>query len=224
MNAAPDEILLDAVETRVVGALMEKETTTPDYYPLSLNALVNACNQASNRDPVTAYDEDTVRRALAALREKKLVYVFEGAANRVAKFGHKVGEVFGLSRPEMATLYVLLLRGPQTVGEIRGRSVRLHDFADLGGVETTLQALAVRQPRPLVTRLPRQIGFKESRYAHLLGGPPTVEAVRAAPLPVAVPTAGAIDRLDRLEAELAALRRELDEVKARLTGPARPDG
>ena len=227
MDFDPGEIVLDAVEARVVGALVEKAVTTPDYYPLSLNALVNACNQTSNRDPVTTYDEAAVTRALESLRAKKMVFVFEGAANRVAKYGHKFAEALGLGAPEMAVLCVLLLRGPQTLGEIRGRTSRLHQFATLGDVETTLQALAGRAPRPLVLPLPRQTGFKEPRYAHLLSGTPAAAAAAAANAVVvpaepataaAAESAGATndDRLDRLEQEVASLRREVDELKARM--------
>lgn len=230
MDIDPGEIVLDAVEARVVGALVEKAVTTPDYYPLSLNALVNACNQTSNRDPVTTYDEASVTRALESLRAKKMVFVFEGAANRVAKYGHKFAEAPGLGAPEMAVLCVLLLRGPQTLGEIRGRTGRLHPFATLGEVETTLHALAGRAPRPLVLQLPRQTGFKEPRYAHLLSGTPA--AANAAVVPAepaaaaAAEPAGATndDRLDRLEQEVASLRRELDELKAQSADARQPPG
>jgi uncharacterized protein YceH (UPF0502 family) len=216
MNSAADEIVLDAAEARVLGSLVEKQITTPDYYPLSLNALVNACNQSSNRDPVVAYGEPTVMRAVESLRDKKLAFVFEGAASRVARFGHKFAETLGLSPPETAVLCVLMLRGPQTVGEIRGRTGRLHEFASLGEVESTLQALASRSPQPLVARLPRQTGFKESRYAHLLAGRPEVEppetaSAPASPLSVDPPEG---DKLAQLEQEVASLRRELAEMKA----------
>lgn len=217
MSSDPDPIMLDAVEARVLGALVEKEITTPDYYPLSLNALVNACNQTSNRDPVTAHDEAAVKRAIESLRAKRLVFVFEGASSRVTKYGDKFAETLGLSRPEVAVLCVLLLRGPQTVGEIRGRSGRLHEFADLGAVEVALQGLAARTPRPLATRLPRQTGFKESRYAHLLSGPPEA-GTPAAPPPPAAAAPAADERLGQLEQEVATLRRELAEVREQLDG------
>ncbi len=215
--------MLDAIEARVLGALVEKAVTTPDYYPLSLNALVNACNQTSNRDPVTTYDEATVTRTLESLRAKKLVFAFEGAANRVAKYGHKFAEALGLAEPEVAVLCVLLLRGSQTPGEIRGRTGRLHNFATLGEVEATLQVLAGRTPQPLVLRLPRQAGFKESRYAHLLSGPPAASA-EAPPAEARQPpqVAPDDDRLGRLEQEVAVLRRELDELKAQLAETRRP--
>ncbi len=214
MNPDSGALVLDAVEARAIGALVEKAVTTPDYYPLSLNALVNACNQTTNRDPVTAHDSATVTRALESLRDKKLVFVFEGAASRVTKFGHKFPETLGLSPPEVAVLCVLLLRGPQTVGEIRGRTGRLHEFAALGEVETTLQALAARTPQPLVARLPRQTGFKESRYAHLLSGPTEAAAAEAPQAGPAVAADG--DRLGRLEQEVAGLRRELADLQAQL--------
>ena len=222
MNPVPVEIVLDAVEARVVGALVEKAVTTPDYFPLSLNALVNACNQTSNRDPVTAYGEAEVRRALGSLRDKKLAYVFEGAASRVTKYGHKFAETLGLSSPEVAVLCVLLLRGPQTAGEIRGRTGRLHAFAGLDEVDTTLQALAARAPQPLVVRLPRQAGFKESRYAHLLSGPPEIGAVKTPPPEPAGAADG--DRLTRLEREVAGLRSELTGMKTQLAELRRPPG
>jgi hypothetical protein len=216
MNDAATDIVLDATEARVLGSLVEKQLTTPDYYPLSLNALVNACNQSSNRDPVVAYGEPTVQRALESLRDKKLAFLFEGAANRVAKYGHKFAEALGLSRPETAVLCVLLLRGPQTVGEIRGRTGRLHEFAALGEVDSILQGLAARSPQPLVVKLPRQAGFKESRYAHLLAGRPEVNPPDTAPEPAsplsAEPPEG--DNIARLEQEVADLRRELAEMKA----------
>jgi hypothetical protein len=224
MNAPDDEIRLTAEEVRVLGSLVEKAITTPDYYPLSLNALVNACNQSSNRDPVVAYGEPTVLRALESLRGRKLAFIFEGAASRVTKYGQKFAETLGLSPPQTAALVILMLRGPQTVGEIRGRSGRLHEFASIGEVESTLQALAAKSPRPLAVRLPRQSGFKESRYAHLLAGPPEIAASEAADgAGAAVPAgAGAAalplplegDAMARLEHEIESLRREVAELKA----------
>jgi uncharacterized protein YceH (UPF0502 family) len=216
MNAPNEEIPLTTEEVRVLGSLVEKAITTPDYYPLSLNALVNACNQSSNRDPVVSYGEPTVLRALESLRGRKLVFIFEGAASRVAKYGQKFAETLGLSPAEAAALVVLMLRGPQTVGEIRGRSGRLHEFGSIGEVESALQALAARSPQPLVVRLPRQLGFKESRYAHLLAGPPEIATAEAAPstgTPAAVVGAES-EGTARLEREMENLRREVAELKA----------
>jgi uncharacterized protein len=224
MNDPDDKIRLTAEEVRVLGSLVEKAITTPDYYPLSLNALVNACNQSSNRDPVVAYGEPTVLCAIESLRGRKLAFIFEGAASRVAKYGQKFAETLGLSPPETAALVILMLRGPQTVGEIRGRSGRLHAFANIGEVESTLQGLAARSPQPLVVRLPRQPGFKESRYAHLLAGPPEVASPEAADgAGAAVPAsagaaapAGALGdaATARLEQEIENLRREVAELQA----------
>lgn len=202
--------VLDSVAVRVLGALVEKELTTPAYYPLSLNALTNACNQLNNRDPVVAYTEAEVSRALDGLRQHRLAYVVTGGDSRVLKFGHKLGETLELPRPAVALLTVLLLRGPQTPGELRGRTGRMHEFADLPDVLATLGALAAR-PAPLVAVLPRQPGTKEARYAHLLGGVPDVPAtpVPAAPAPAPAPPPGDAARVAALEAEVAALRRAL---------------
>jgi hypothetical protein len=213
------DTLLNEAEARVLGSLVEKQVTTPDYYPLTLNALVNACNQISNRDPVVQYDEATVTWALDTLRAKNLVYIFYGADSRVPKYKHMMREVLELSPPELAALCVLMLRGPQTVGEVRGRTGRLYEFADLREVEATLDGLAQRD-EPLVMKLPRQAGRKEARYAHLLSGRPAVEeeaegqvpspAPRA---PSAPPRAGDGERVARLEAEVESLRGELAEMR-----------
>ena len=209
---------LDEVEVRVLGALVEKQLATPDYYPLTLNALVNACNQISNRDPVVAYDERTVERAVDSLRGKNLAYVFYGSESRVPKFKHVMTEIFRLSPPELAAMCVLMLRGPQTVGEVRGRTGRLHNFADLGEVEATLDGLA-RREEPLVTKLPRQAGRKEARYAQLLGGMPAVEEEAEEPRGGARESragGGGGDRVARLEVEVEALRGEMAELRQRL--------
>jgi uncharacterized protein YceH (UPF0502 family) len=215
MNPADDNLLLDAAEVRVLGALVEKAVTTPDYYPLSLNALVNACNQSSNRDPVVSYGEPTVLRAVESLRDKKLAFVFEGATSRVAKYGQKLADTLSLSAAQTAALTILMLRGPQTVGEIRSRSGRLHEFAGLDDAEATLQSLAARSPLPLVQRLPRQSGFKESRYAHLLAGPAEVApAETAAVIPPHAGTGLPDDtRIARLEGEVEELRLEYAALK-----------
>src|SRR5580698_7971205 len=159
----PDEPTspLNPVEVRVLGCLIEKDITTPDYYPLTLNSLANACNQSNNRDPVMALGEDAVTRGLDLLREKKLAFMIQKAESRVAKFGHRVAESLELARPETAVLCVLLLRGPQTVGEIRGRTARMHEFASLEETEACLGALIARTPEALAVKLPRQAGMKE---------------------------------------------------------------
>src|SRR5580698_9252441 len=162
-------IILNDVETRVLGSLIEKDVTTPDYYPLSLNALVNACNQKNNRDPVTSFDEDTVRQALTTHQDKRLAGPASGADSRVTKYEHRLQETFNFSRGETAVLCVLLLRGPQTPGELRGRTERMHPFEDLDAVQSSLQKLMQREP-PLAVVLPRQPGTKEFRYAHLFSG------------------------------------------------------
>jgi uncharacterized protein YceH (UPF0502 family) len=208
---------LDEVEVRVLGALVEKQLATPDYYPLTLHALVNACNQISNRDPVVAYDERTVERAVDSLRGKNLAYVFYGSESRVPKYKHVMTEIFRLSPPELAAMCVLMLRGPQTVGEVRGRTGRLHNFADLGEVEATLDGLAKRE-EPLVTKLPRQAGRKEARYAHLLGGMPAVEEEAEEQRGGARESragGGGGDRVARLETEVEALRGEMAELRQR---------
>lgn len=213
------EFRLNDVEVRVLGALIEKQVTTPEYYPLTLNALLHACNQISNRDPVVAYDEQTVARALESLREQKLVRVVNTADGRVPKYRHVLNEVVELRAAELAVVCVLLLRGPQTVGELRGRTERLYAFSDLSFVEATLQALAERADGPLVVKLPRQSGQKEARYAHLLSGPVQVEAqLRAArPEPATVAVRAESERLTQLESEVATLRQELNELRQQFT-------
>ena len=202
---------LDAAETRVLGALLEKEIATPDYYPLSLNALVNACNQKSNREPVVSYDEDTVETALAGLREKGLAVRITGSDSRVPKHGQRFTEKFNLGRREAAVMCVLMLRGPQTVGELRGRTERLYTFDDLEAVESTLHRLGEIE---FVKKLPRQAGYKEPRYAQLLAG--DVEAAEEAAL-APVPERGPSDRdrIAALETALAELRQEFDDFRRR---------
>src|ERR1700693_3752099 len=163
------DLILNEVETRVLGSLVEKDVTTPDYYPLSLNALVNACNQKNNRDPVMNLDEEAVRQALDTLQEKRLAGPASGADSRVTKYEHRAQEVFNFTRGETAILCVLLLRGPQTPGELRGRTERMFRFETLDDVQSSLQRLMQRDP-PLVKVLPRQPGTKEYRYVHLLAG------------------------------------------------------
>ena len=191
----------------MLGALLEKEATTPEYYPLSLNALVNACNQKSNREPVVNYDESTVDAALSGLRDKGLASRITGDS-RVPKHAQRFTEKFNLGRREAAILCVLMLRGPQTTGELRGRTERLYAFDDLESVESTLTRLAEME---FVTRLPRQTGFKEARSAHLLSGPVTATA-EAPPAPVER-TSSDRDRIAALEAGLADLRRQFEEFR-----------
>ena len=199
---------LDAVETRVLGALLEKEAATPEYYPLSLNALVNACNQKSNRDPVVSYDEETVDDALDLLRAKGLASRISGPDMRVPKHGHRLSEVFNFGRRESAVLCVLMLRGPQTPGELRGRTERLHHFEDLEAVEACLNRLAEWETGPLVRKLPRQPGFKEARYEHLLS--PGAEAPAPEPAPPMEDLQQAVHDLQR---EVAELKRQLAEFR-----------
>src|ERR1700681_1468759 len=194
------ELVLTPVEVRVICSLLEKEVTTPEYYPLSLNALVNACNQKSNRDPVVDYDSDTVEQALQSLRDKVLLLAITGAGSRVQKYAHRISEKLNLGRRELAILCELMLRGPQTLGELRTRAERMHPFGDLAEVESVLD----RMPE-LVTKLPRRPGEKEARYAHLLSGEPAISA--APPSNEASPPAPAnTGRISALEAEIAELR------------------
>ena len=210
------DIVLNEVETRVLGSLIEKDITTPDYYPLSLNALVNACNQKNNRDPVMQLDEDAVRHALETLQEKRLAGPTSSADSRVTKYEHRVQEVFNFTRGETAILCVLLLRGAQTPGELRGRTERMHRFEDLTEVQSTLQRLMQREP-PLAKILPRQPGTKESRYMHLLSGDTEDASVARAPSPAFVSSASADGgRLARLENELADLRNDVTDLKQQL--------
>jgi uncharacterized protein YceH (UPF0502 family) len=212
------EFILTETETRVLGALIEKDITTPEYYPLSLNALVNACNQKSNRDPVMQLDENTVRDALASLQEHRLAGPAGGADSRVTKYEHRTQEVFNFTRAEVPVLCALLLRGPQTPGELRGRTERMHHFETLDDVQSALQKLMQRQP-PLATVLPRQPGTKESRYAHLLSGDVSApEPATSAPIASSPATHGAIDpeRITSLEEEVINLKREVSDLKDQL--------
>jgi hypothetical protein len=206
---------LTETEVRVLGALIEKDITTPEYYPLSMNALVNACNQKSNRDPVMQLDEPAVRDALETLQQQRLAGPARGADSRVTKYEHRLQEVFNFTRPEIAVLCVLLLRGPQTPGELRGRAERMHRFEALDDVQAALQKLMQRDP-PLAKVLPRQPGTKESRYVHLLAGDVAVpESPYAANVPASRGPADA-GRIARLEEEVAELRKEFSDVKDQL--------
>jgi uncharacterized protein len=209
------EIVLSEVEARVLGSLIEKDITTPDYYPLSLNALVNACNQKNNRDPVMTLDEGSVRDALASLQEKRLAGPASGADSRVTKFEHRLQEAFNFDRREVAVVCGLLLRGAQTPGELRGRTERMYRFEALDDVVSTLDRLAQRDP-PLVRVLPRQPGTKESRYMHLFSGEPMVSEIAHAAEVSTQSGSSTSDRLLRLEEEVAQLRQELSEVQQQL--------
>jgi len=203
-------IVLNDVEARVLGALIEKDITTPDYYPLSLNALVNACSQKNNRDPVMSLNEDAVRQALASLQEKRLAGPASGADSRVTKYEHREQEVFNFTRGETAIFCVLLLRGPQTPGELRGRGERLHRFETLEDVQSTLQRLMQREP-PLVGMLARQPGTKEARYRHLLSGANKEDDAKyAAPV---VTEAGSDDRVTHLEQDVAELHKAVADLQ-----------
>jgi len=203
---------LNEVEARVLGALVEKDITTPDYYPLSLNALVNACNQKNNREPVMTLDEDAVRQALEGLHAQNLAGPAGGADSRVTKYEHRMQEVFNFNRAETAIVCVLLLRGAQTPGELRGRAERMHRFEALDEVQSTLQRLMQREP-PIVKVLPRQPGTKEARYMHLLSGDvPDSGGTTASPSLGTVPS-GQRDDLARLEGEVQELRREVADLK-----------
>jgi uncharacterized protein YceH (UPF0502 family) len=204
-------IVLSDVEARVLGCLVEKEITTPEYYPLSLNALVHACNQKSNRDPLMNLDEDAARQALRALGEQALARSASGDS-RVAKYEHRLSEVFNFTRPETAILCELLLRGPQTPGELRSRAERMHAFEDLSVVQSTLRHLMEREP-PLAKLLPRQPGNKEARYVHLLSG--DVEVREPAPVKETNASGGTGEnsRMTELQSEIASLRNEVADLK-----------
>ena len=206
------DILLTEVETRVLGSLVEKELTTPEYYPLSLNALVNACNQKSNRDPVMNLDEAAVREALRALDKKGLAGAADNMVSRVTKYEHRLQEAYNFTRHEIAILSELLLRGPQTPGELRSRADRMHKFDDLGIVQSTLQRLMKREP-PLVKVLPRQPGTKEARYAHLLSGDVEVSPPDTAVGAAATSGASTTERIARLEDQVETLQSEIADLK-----------
>jgi uncharacterized protein YceH (UPF0502 family) len=217
---------LTDVEVRILGSLLEKEVTTPEYYPLSLNALLAACNQTTNRDPVMRLDENTATHHIIALRRGGLLRQIQPVGSRVSRFEHLMAEELKLDPRQLAVLGVLMLRGPQTPGELHARTARLAAFADIPDLEAVLESLVARKPEPLVARLPRRPGQKEVRYAHLLGGEPArADAPEGADEP-ALPTrrAGVEDdrvavlerTVEALRAEVAALRAELDALRAEL--------
>ncbi len=204
--------ILNDTEARVLGSLVEKQLTTPEYYPLTLNALVNACNQKSNRDPVVSYDETTVTKCLEILRDRNLVYVFYGSTSRVPKYKHMVPSVYELEPPETAVMDVMMLRGPQTLGELRTRTERLYNFSGLGEIQETLDGL-IRRDDPLVVRLPVQPGQKEARFAHLLSGEIDVEALAVAHTARATRGGADSERVEKLEEEVSNLRSEIEVLK-----------
>ena len=203
---------LEPVEVRVIGSLIEKELSTPDHYPLSLNALTSACNQSSNRDPVMALEEGAVMQAIDTLRRQGLVRSIQAIGSRVPKYQHLLAEAGELTRAELAVLCVLALRGPQTQAEVRTRAARLMAGDDSTGIDSALEALIAREPQPVVARLPRRPGQKEPRYAHLLGGD-VAEADDEAPLASPVTST---DRLAALEELANELRNEVADLRAQL--------
>ena len=208
--------VLNDVEIRVLGALVEKQVTTPEYYPLTLNSLTAACNQKNNRNPVTSYSENEVAHALETLREKNLTYVFHGSTSRVPKYKHVMPEVMHLNPAELALICVLMLRGPQTTGELRGNSARLHEFSGLEEVDETINSLITHDPEPLAVRLPRQPGQKEARFAHLLSGEVPIEELASE---VGAPRSrGREDRISALESEIENLKSEMSQLREQFEG------
>ena len=204
--------ILTDIEVRVLGALVEKQVTTPEYYPLTINSLMLACNQKNNRNPITAYSEEQVAQTVENLREKNLAYVFYGSTSRVPKYKHVMTEVLHLSQAQLALMCVLMLRGSQTVGELRERASRLHEFSSLEEVEATLNSLISREPETLVTRLPRQVGQKEIRFAHLLAGEVALDSVTETPAPRRSSTQQ-IDRVAKLEEDVSVLKNQVGQLQ-----------
>jgi uncharacterized protein YceH (UPF0502 family) len=204
---------LNEIEVRVLGSLVEKQLTTPEYYPLTLNALTAACNQKSNRDPVMSLGETEIQAAIDRMRDLNLVYLFYGSGSRTVKYKHMLPSVFELDPAGTAVMTVLMLRGPQTIGEIRDRTGRLFEFRDLNEVQAALDELSKRD-EPLIVKLERQTGQKEARYAHLLSG-----EIDVSKLPVAAERqsgggSGSNERMEKLEGEVERLSSELTEFKA----------
>ncbi len=210
--------ILNDTEVRIVGALIEKQITTPEYYPLTLHALTQACNQKSNRDPIVSFTEPEIAQALESLRDKNLVYIFYGSTSRVPKYKHMAPEIFQLNGRELAVLCVLMLRGAQTVGELKERANRLAaDFTTLLEVEETLDSLTAKEPQPLITKLARQPGQKEARYVHTLAGEVAVDYVdKVADRGLPSNDSGKTGRLAKLEDEVETLRAEVAELRQRL--------
>lgn len=202
---------LNDIEARIVGCLVEKENTTPDYYPLTLNALTNACNQKSNRNPVVDYDEQTVEQALDSLLSKDIVYLFYGSGSRTPKYKHLLPKVLELDHPETAVICVLLLRGAQTLGEINQRTSRIYQFDGLDEVHQTVDAL-IKREEPLIVPLPKQPGQKEARVAHLVSGEVDFDAVSFEP--ATRKTSAGSQRIEELEHKVESLESELGSFRA----------
>lgn len=203
--------VINEIEARVLGSLVDKQLTTPEYYPLTLNALTAACNQKSNRDPVMSLGETEILAAIDSLRDKNLVYLYYGSSSRAVKYKHMLPKVLELDEPAVAIITLLLLRGAQTVGELRGRSDRLFEFGSLPEVQETLDTLADRD-EPLVVRLERQPGQKESRYAHLLSGPAEQNPVVREQVQTSLAVSG--NKIEDLEKEIARLSDEVSELRS----------
>jgi uncharacterized protein YceH (UPF0502 family) len=204
---------LTDIETRILGSLVEKQLTTPEYYPLTLNGLVAACNQKSNRDPVMNLNDTDVLSAIDTLRDRNLVYLYYGTGSRTVKYKHMLAGVYELDEAGVAVMAVLMLRGPQTIGELRERTGRLYEFSGLGEVQETLDLLS-RRDEPLVIKLERQAGQKEARFAHLLAGP--VQMAAAAPSTATQELASGGDpRIEQLENRISQLQAELNEFRER---------
>lgn len=204
--------ILDEIEARVVGSLIEKQLTTPEYYPLTLNALVNACNQKNNREPVMSLDESTVTKAIERLRDRNIVYVFYGSTSRVPKYKHMMPSVYELEPAEVAVMDVMLLRGPQTLGELRTRTERLYTFSGLGEIQETLDGM-IRRGDPLVVKLPVLPGQKEARFMHLVSGDIDIDAVAAAAATPRMSSGAANERIEKLEADIEKLQAETAELR-----------
>lgn len=205
--------IINEIEARILGSLVEKQLTTPEYYPLTLNALVNACNQKNNREPVMSLNETTVTAAIERLRDRNLIYVFYGSTSRVPKYKHMLPSVYELEPAEVAVVAVMLLRGPQTLGELRTRTERMHEFSGLGEIQETLDGLA-RRDDPVVIKLPILAGQKEARFGHLLSGEIDVEALAIAHPTRAAQAENANERIFKLETEVGELRGEIESLKA----------
>ncbi|HEX9543798.1 MAG TPA: YceH family protein [Pyrinomonadaceae bacterium] len=210
--------ILSDIEVRVLGSLVEKQVTTPEYYPLTLNALTLACNQKNNRNPLTSYSEDEVAQALESLREQNLTYVFYGSTSRVPKYKHVMTEVLHLTPAELAVMCVLLLRGPQTSGELTTRGFRLHEFSGLEEVDAVLNALITREPDPLVIRLPRQPGQKEARFMHLLSGEVEIETQTPERATSSASRVTSSDRVSKLEGDVETLKTEFKKLREQFEG------